>query len=124
MAKFAQNRQIAYAVFWAIIFLIIITRPGMHDSSFRISLLAYVAINILFSVWILRVNILLRILCGIIVAFLSLVVSYNIQSLFFSILSDPITAGILFAINYIGVFVGIWELILFICFKKKNRALK
>jgi hypothetical protein len=110
-------------VLLALVFLIIMTMPGFHDNNLKISLIAYIVINLLFSIWILKGNVFIRIFFGILIALLSALASYYIQSFFFSILSDTITAAILFFVIYAGVFIGLWEVTMFLFLRFKNRTI-
>ena|SRR6185312_16719022 len=123
MKNIARNRRIGYMVFLALVFLIIITLPGFHDNSFIKRLIAYLILNLLFSVWILRSNVLLRIVFGLLIGSLSAIISFYVQSLFFSILSDAITAAILFFVIFGTVFISLWEFTLFLFLKRRKSSL-
>jgi len=123
MTKMARNRRVGYAVFLALVFFIIVTMPGFHDNSLKTSLIVYLSINLLFSIWILKINVVVRICIGLLIASLSLVGSYYIQSFFFSLLSDAITAAIVFFIIYSIIFVGLWEFALFLFARLRKKAL-
>jgi hypothetical protein len=124
MTTFARNKRIGYAIYLALIFLIVVTLPGFHDNSFTTSLILYLTASLIFSVWILRSNNFIRIFVGLLIALLSVIFSYYIQSLFFSLLSDAIMAAVLFIGIYAVVFICLWELTLFLFAKLRRKALK
>jgi hypothetical protein len=106
MRGFLNKRPFKYLIYFTIIFICILKFPGVHDDWFFKMLLGIAILNLLFAIWFLKSNILLRIIPGLIIPNILIYISF----LLFAKLPERFSTEFSFFTIFAIVSLVSWEL--------------
>ncbi len=107
-----QKKVFKYILYFAVIFLVIITMPGVHDSAFFKMMAGVVVVNVLFASWLLKFNIFLRIASGLVLPVLAAYTAYSVNIFFFSHIEGLILPSLVFFVLFVIISIPLWQLVI------------